>query len=106
MKVKDELEKFKKDLIKITKQRTMEKDEETYKVLTETEFNLSDQWTIIHEDRMYYEDDVKEFIVLLKEDITSSINLAKSFNESTVASILQNRLDIINKLAGDKLNGV
>lgn len=80
-----------------------------------TEFNLSEKRSIIFdgdefetEDYQYHEEDVKEFIRLLKETHENIDDLLiKELGEGsllrqTIGRILFDRLD---KLAGEKLNG-
>ncbi len=61
-----------------------------------TEFNLSDErvnWNESHHINYYLEKDVKEFIKLLKEEVSSGLRI---IDGETVPKI-------IDKLAGEKL---
>ena len=68
--LKMEIEILKEKLKKITRDHTIDKDEETLKILSEINMSLSDKAFGIEGGKAYLDIHVKEFIKLLKEEVS------------------------------------
>lgn len=76
------------------------------------DFNLSEKIlenAFVNNDRLLNIEDVKEFITLIKEHIETRIALLDEFNGLMEAKLQKSELlvikSLLNKYAGDKLNG-